>query len=678
MRKLFQRRPGRVLFAAAVTAFVFGLWSGTTLGKKSGKKQAGKTADAGVPQKKKKAIIWTCPMHPEVRLPSPGKCPKCGMTLVPAGQTEEAGPRRIVLSERAIKTAETATAKVERRYVEHEFRTVGAVAYDETRLAVVQAWVGGRIERLFVDYVGVPVNKGEHMFLMYSPEILVAEGELLQARRAFQAASPGTARQSADDVLTATREKLRLWGLTPAQIAAVEKRGRPADHILITAPLGGIVVKKHVVEGAYVKTGSPVYTIADLSHVWVLLDAYESDLPWVYYGQEAEFEAKAFPGRIFTGRVVFISPVVDPKTRTVKVRVNVANPRRQLKPDMFVHAVLRAKVDAAGEAVRPVPGGRFICPMHPEIVKDTAGKCDLCGMPLVPVEKMGLTGRDAGPPLILPATAPLLTGKRAVVYVQVPGRRKPTYEGRVVRLGPRAGDYYVVLAGLKEGETVVTKGSFKIDAAVQLEAKPGMMAVADDTETPAAPRPAALSAAFRGKWQAVLVAYLGLQKALSEGADKQAATAAAAFSAALKEAAVAPPRGPGRAVWIKEISALTAAAGTIAKAADLKERRKPFAALAGDLTKLAAAFGNPLAEPLFRAHCPMAFGGKGADWLQLGRKVRNPYYGPAMSGCGEIKGETPPAMPAPPAPPGPKAAAGIPNHANMKGMKPEKSKTPEK
>jgi len=211
--------------------------------------------------------------------------------------------------------------------------------------------------------------------------------------------------------------------------------------------------------------------------VWVYLDAYESDMMWIRYGQEVEFETEAYPGEVFAGTISFIDPVLNAKTRTVKLRVDVENPDGKLKPEMFVRAVVRAKVAQGGRVMDEAMAGKWICPMHPDVVKDGAGSCDICGMDLVTTESLGYVKVDAPKeaPLIIPASAPLITGKRAVVYVQLRDKEKPTYEGREVVLGPRAGDYYIVKSGLDEGEIVVTKGNFKIDSALQIRAKPSMM-----------------------------------------------------------------------------------------------------------------------------------------------------------------------------------------------------------
>lgn len=424
---------------------------------------------------------WTCSMHPQIRQPKPGKCPICFMDLIPVsvsgGEIEQ---RQISLSQEAVKLMELETSVVERKFVTAEIRMVGKIDYDETRVKNITAWVPGRIDRLYVDFTGITVSKGDHMVYLYSPQLISAQAELLQAAKAAENIKPDTSElinRSILATLEAAREKLRLLGLTQQQIVDIEKSAQPVDHITIYAPIGGLVIDKNAAEGMYVDTGTIIYTIADLSRLWVRLDAYESDLPWIRYGQEIEFTTQAYPGEIFTGTISFIDPVLNPNTRTVKLRVNVDNPDGKLKPEMFVRAIVRANVAQGGRVMDPQMSGKWICPMHPDIVKTKPAKCDICGMDLVTTESLGYVKVDipAEAPLVIPASAPLITGTRAVVYVQVSQTEKPTYQGREVVLGPRAGDYYIVESGLEEGEIVVIYGNFKIDSELQIQAKPSMM-----------------------------------------------------------------------------------------------------------------------------------------------------------------------------------------------------------
>jgi len=433
----------------------------------------------GVETTKQETQLWTCAMHPQIKLPKPGQCPICGMDLIPveSGEDDMEGLRELSVTEHSAKLMEIKTTPVERKFVTAEIRMVGKVDYNETRVSDISAWVPGRLDRLFVNYTGVPVRKGDHMVYLYSPELLSAQEELLQAIEAvknLRGSDVSMIREMSKATVDAARGKLRLWGLTSNQIAQIEKRGKANDHMTICSPSSGIVIHKHAQEGMYVKTGTKIYTIADLSQVWVRLDAYESDLIWLWYGHHVEFTTESYPGEVFKGTISFIDPILNEATRTVKVRVNVPNPEMKLKPGMFV----RAKVAGSGRVMDAALAGKWICPMHPEEVKGAAGKCAICEMPLVRTESLGYVSVDpekAEKPLVIPASAPLVTGKRAIVYVVVPNREKLTFEGREIVLGPRAGDYYLVRRGLKEGERVVTKGGFKIDAELQIRAKPSMM-----------------------------------------------------------------------------------------------------------------------------------------------------------------------------------------------------------
>lgn len=601
--------------------------------------------------------VWTCSMHPEVRRNEPGQCPKCGMDLIPASKEsdeDDLGPRQIAFSRASAALMDIETAPAERRFVTATVRMVGKVAYDETRLAYLTAWVPGRLDRLYVDYTGVSVRKGDHMVYMYSPELLSAQEELLAAKRAvaeLAASNVGIVRQTAEATVEAAREKLRLLGLLPEQIAELEARGQASDHLTIYAPVGGIVVHKNAQQGMYVQTGTRIYTIADLSVVWVMLDAYESDLAWLHYGQKVRFTSVAYPGETFAGTIAFIDPVLNEQTRTVKVRVNVPNAAGKLKPDMFVKAEVAAEVAAGGRVMAPDLAGKWICPMHPDVVANQTGACDICEMPLVMAESLGYVAADevAAMPLVIPASAPLVTGTRAVVYVAFPGRDRPTFEGREIELGPRAGDYYLVRGGLAEGERVVVRGNFKIDSAMQILAKPSMMSP-EGGAAPAghahgrmphaagpplpATAPAEVPQAFREQLAALCEAYLAAQQALAADGFAPAAQAVGQAREALAAIDMAPLPPEAHARWMPMQADLVRLLDRAGEAEDIKALRLAFGPLSQQVIAVVGRLGNPLTETLYQMHCPMAFNDQGADWLQKGQTVQNPYFGSAMLLCG--------------------------------------------
>jgi len=582
---------------------------------------------------------WTCSMHPQIHQPKPGKCPICFMDLIPASsEGGDIGPRQISFSTEAIKLMEIETTAVQRRLVTTEIRMVGKIAYDETRIKHITAWVPGRIDRLYVDFTGITVAKGDHMVYLYSPELLEDQRALLAAIAGAQNIRPGSsdfAERLKSSNVEAVRTRLRLRGLADQQIAEIEKAGEPLTHLTIYSPIGGVVIEKNATEGMYVNTGTLIYTVADLSKLWVKLDAYESDLSWIRYGQEVEFTTEAYPGEVFRGRVSFRDPVLNAKTRTVKIRVNIDNPDGKLKPEMFVRAVLRARVAQGGAVMDPDLAGKWICPMHPSVIKAQASNCDICGMDLVATESLyAAAGEPNEPPLVIPATVPLITGKRAVVYVRIPNAKKPTFEGREVVLGPRAGDYYLVKEGLSEGEIVVTNGNFKIDSALQIQAKPSMMSA----EAGRKQEVLEVSDKFREQLWGVVEKYLSLQNALA-GDDKDGAARAAGEALdALSAVDMTLLSGDAHNVWMSSSPEMKTALNKIKQAQAIEPMREGFEKLSNELIATAERFGTYKVKALYKFHCPMAFNNKGADWLQTDRDTRNPYFGAAMPKCGQVVG----------------------------------------
>ncbi|MEK9862238.1 MAG: efflux RND transporter periplasmic adaptor subunit [Verrucomicrobiota bacterium] len=578
-------------------------------------------------------------MHPNIQQPSQGSCPQCGMDLIPVreGEGPAVGARQIHLSERARQLAEVATSPVERKHVETELRMLGRVTFDETRLSHVTTRVAGRLDRLFVDYTGVKVNQGDHLVTLYSPDLLEAQEELLTTQSTIhQLGSSVTPylRQSALESFQAAREKLLLWGLSETQVASVLERGSAEDHITLHSPSQGVVVQKDAMEGMYVQTGSKIYTIADLSHLWVELEAYESDLPWLHYGQSVRFTSEAFPGETFEGQIAFIDPVLDARTRTVRVRVNLINTESKLKPDMFVRAIVRAKIAKGGQVMDPGLAGKWISPMHPEIIKDEPGSCDICGMDLVSAQSLGYAeATQDTAPLVIPASAPLITGKRAVVYLDM---GDGIYEGRDIILGPRAGDHYLVERGLKEGDRVVTRGNFKIDSAIQILAKPSMMNPGEDSLS-ALPIFKA-SDAFLDQLNLVTEAYLPVQHALSHDAIEGLDALVGVLHATIDALPSPSNEEEQLSSWHSLQASLHKAASEMTdSSSDIAKVRESFSPLSRALSQVLAQWGSSFSSELYLLHCPMAFKGQGADWIQTHQAVENPYFGDRMFACGEVK-----------------------------------------
>jgi len=376
------------------------------------------------------------------------------------------------------------------------------------------------------------------------------------------------------------------------------------------------------------------------------MDAYESQLPWLHYGQNVEFTSDSFPGETFYGRISFIDPVLSEKTRTVRVRLEVPNKDGRLKPGMFVHAIARGKMNENGVIFDTELSGKWISPMHPEIIRDKPGVCPICGMKLVPVEDVGFIRptKESQPPLVIPVTAALVTGKRAVVYIQLPDKEKPTFEGRVVTLGPRAGDFYIVKKGLSVGEEVVTKGNFKIDSSMQIAAMPSMMSEDQITNGQSSgdknsrrAKQYDVDTSFLDLLTAVYSSYFELQKALvnddldgfkKELPGMQSAVSAIEASGLSGEALTAAEHAIGH---------LTFSNDDMKALKDLDSARGLFGRFSEGMIEIDQQFGHTSDDSHFVDFCPMAFDGKGALWLSSEEEINNPYLGQEMPGCGEVR-----------------------------------------
>ncbi len=552
--------------------------------------------------------IWTCSMHPQIRSNEPGKCPICGMDLIPVNSSkEEVAYNQLKLSETAIKLAEIRTSKVERKTAAKVIRLSGKVEYNETNVANLTSRIPGRIDNIYVNYTGTEIKKGNRMVNLYSPELITAQQELLQSLKSYKNAPTEQLKKVAYDTVKASREKLILWGLTKKQIKEFENRGKTVHHIVIYSPMDGIVIEKKAFEGMYVKTGTKLYTIADLSDLWVKLDAYESEISWIRLGQTVEFETESYPGEIFSGKISFIDPVINPKTRTVKVRVNVKNQGGKLKPDMFVRAKVFAKT------------GRFM-------------------------------SNGESVPLVIPSTAPLVTGKRAVVYVKVKGKAG-VFEGRNVLLGPLSNGYYIVRKGLAEGEEVVVNGAFKIDSDLQIQAKPSMMnptgggpapvhnhgssgvkQIGEKTGHSKSLTDLKIPGKFRESVDNLAGIYFLIKENLSSDKFTEAKISGKDFLKNLKKVNMKLLSGTSHILWMNTGDKLNKTFTDFITREDIESARDSFAALSDSVKEMLIKFGTGN-QKIFLFHCPMALGGKGAYWMQKDKETRNPFFGSKMISC---------------------------------------------
>lgn len=642
-----------VAIGAAILVFAVGIGVGRLTGSEAG---GGASASGAAGGPDGAVLFWTCSMHPQIKLPKFGQCPICFMDLTPvrAGESS-AGGGRIGLSERARRLARVETAAVELRELTHTVELVGKVAADETRITYISSYIPGRLDRLYVNFTGGFVRRGDHLAEIYSPQLLVAQREYLMAyESARRSAGSASAPSGAQPMLDAARTRLELWGVPKDQIRELERRREPSDHMRIDAPQEGWVLERAAYEGMYVETGVRLFSLVDLRHVWVFLAAYEQDLSLLRAGQTVTFEAEAHPGRAFSGTIAYIDPTLSESTRTVRVRVNVPNADLALKPGMFVRAGVHVRIGERGQVVGPDLAGKWVCYMHPDVIKSEAGSCDVCGMDLVTAESLGMAGGPAVSPdaLAIPRSAVLLTGRRAIVYVHTaPGAGDDAtsegeweFEPREIEIGPRVGEFYVVLDGLHAGERVVVHGAAQIDSAVQIQGKPSMMQP-EDAAPGGGERFASHwieGAAYHPSLAAVTAAYLELTRALAAD-DLAAGRSALDRLRTAVDGVSADGLAPAAAAELMtRVASLKAAAASTQPAGgggpDIEAIRVGLPKTTEAMYRLLRSFGHTREAPIVRAFCPMAFDDKGAEWLQAGDEIANPYFGATMLRCGEIRG----------------------------------------
>ncbi|MFZ2949178.1 MAG: efflux RND transporter periplasmic adaptor subunit [Desulfuromonadaceae bacterium] len=375
--------------------------------------------------------LYTCSMHPFIIKDKPGTCPICGMELIKkidgatdgAAQTPEQKQQagmlgHVSLSPTQRVMANVATVPAKQTTLDKEINAVGIVQYDQSRQAKVTAWIAGRIDKLNVTTVGAYVSKDKPVAEVYSPDLLATQQEYLLAvksRDQLKNSPIPSISQNGDGLVASAKQRLMLFGVKESQIADLEKAGKPNIRLPIYTPQSGVVIEKMVQQGQYVNTGDPLFNIVDLSTVWVEVEVYENEFTNIHIGQRVEIRSQSYPGRPFIGRISFIYPFLDPKTRTVKARVEMPNPGMKLKPDMFVNAIIKVPLGSA---------------------------------------------------IVVPVTAVMDTGKRQVVWVETsPGM----FEPRDVQAGQQTDDRIQILSGLKSGDKVAVSGGYLIDSESQLK-----------------------------------------------------------------------------------------------------------------------------------------------------------------------------------------------------------------
>ena len=507
------------------------------------------------------SVTYTCSMHPQITQDAPGSCPICGMALIEKDQnTSGTDPSTLSFTEEALSLMKVETFSVGQSVGQATSKELsGRIQVDETTVFDQTAKYSGRVERLLVHSNGEMIRKGQKIAEIFSPEIYKAQKELLIA---------AGSKSSQPQYYQAVLEKLRIMKFSDQWIDALESRGESQASFDLVAEIGGTLIDLAVSEDDAVKKGQLLYTSADLSSVWAQLDGHENDLERISVGQRVLLKSPNLLTFRSEGAISFIDQVINDKTRTYNIRVEVSNESGVLKPGMFVQATLE------------------------------------------PRESNGLQ---------IPTSAVLWTGKRSLVYVQI---TSSSFELREVEVGQEDSEFYTVLSGLSEGESVVVDGAFQIDASAQLRGLESMMSYkAEDEENTES-----FSVLDDSMMRALVVPYLKLKDELVRSDVKTSSALAKEMLVLLSDKKYAFSR-----------SNLKTLLGSLQETDDIEEQREFFRLISNEMIQWASSTQS-VSNKLYVQFCPMANNNKGAKWLSSEEQIRNPFYGDAMLTCGSVIG----------------------------------------
>ncbi|MEN3322210.1 efflux RND transporter periplasmic adaptor subunit [Mariniflexile soesokkakense] len=544
--------------------------------------------------------MWTCSMHPQIMQPESGDCPICGMDLIPA-ETSADGlvADQFKLTENAMALANIETTVVGNSVAnDNTIKLSGKIVENEEANAVQVSYFSGRIERLHVNFTGENVRKGQLLATIYSPELYAAQQELITAI---------SLKESQPALYKAVRSKLKLWKLSENQINQIEASGKVQENVPVYATVSGTVTEKLVEQGDYIKQGQPLLKIANLKTVWANFDVYENQINLFKKGQEISITTNAYPNKEFKAKVDFIDPILDTKTRVVKLRAVIGNENDVFKPGMFVEG------------------------------------------------KIQTTTSTSEQPLVIPTSAVLWTGKRSIVYSKVKGS-EPIFEMKEIELGAKIGDNYQVTNGLRNGDEIVTNGAFTVDAAAQLQGKKSMMNQKGGKTTTgheghhrmeeAMPTKESNHAnvngrikvpnGFQNQLKEVFISYIDLKDGLAKDNSKEVVKQSRILLTELGKIDMKLLKdNNAHSHWMSLEKELKLSANSIIATTDLEEQRSHFKHLSTHLGSVILRFG--INEKVYNQFCPMADDNKGAYWLSKEEKVINPYFGASMISCGEVK-----------------------------------------
>ena len=515
--------------------------------------------------------IWTCSMHPQIRQNEPGDCPICGMDLIPASQGSSDNEIGFQMTADAIKLANIQTTIIGNADANEgaTLKLNGKIQANETKSASLVTHIPGRIEKLYVSYTGEQVNKGQKIATIYSPELITAQKELLEAKK-IQDISPG--------LLTAAKNKLKYWKIGEQVIQDILTSGTIRENFNIYADHSGVVNQKRVSVGDYRSTGEVLFDVQNLYSLWALFDVYENDLSQVKTGRNIYFTTPSALNKRFKAKITFVNPVIDPNTRAATIRAEVSNTTGKLKPEMFITGELQ-----------------------------TSKKSDN---------------------LTVPKSAVLWTGQRSVVYVKIPDTDIPSFEYREIEIADATASGYAVVSGLAYGEEVVTNGAFVIDASAQLNNQVSMMNknvmaknavhsnhLPDYTNT--------TPQIFKEQLTAIASTYLLLKDALVASDQQKAAENVNDILDNTEKVDMSLVKDKAHIYWMEQLKAIQAHGKKIGESEDIEEQRKQFDFLSQALIKSLKVFGVE-GDTFYVQHCPMANDNDGAAWLSKHEKILNP------------------------------------------------------
>lgn len=543
-----------------------------------------------------KEEIWTCSMHPQIRQNEPGDCPICGMDLIPISEdANQDNATQLVMTKEAVKLAQVETTVVGNLSAatsmdkpQKEIFLTGKVQMDARTDATQVAHMSGRLEELLVAFEGEQVRKNQKIAVLYAPELVSAQKELLEAIKL---------KNEYPALYEAARQKILQWKLPLSTIKEIEESGQIQREVAIYAERSGILTRRYVEEGDYVKQGSPLFDIMDLNRVWVLFDVHEKDLKWIKKGTTIEFNIEAMPQKTYRSKITFIDPIINPNTRVAAARVELNNRSGMLKPEMFAKGIVR---------VNPLPS------------------------------------KDVSSPIVVPKTAVLWTGKRSVIYVKNPEVDVPTFEFREVELGADLGEHFIIKEGVSDGEEIVVNGAFRIDAAAQLSNKNSMMnrlvrvkeTALREHQLPNYQKE--VSDEFKRLWTELIKSYLVLKNALVASDFDKAQQASEVVAKKMEHIDMSLLEGKAHLFLMEKMPSIEKSLETLHLAKSIDAQRAAFATLSDELIPLVKVFGITEGT-FFVQYCPMALDDKGANWLSQEEGIQNPYFGDKMLRCGSIE-----------------------------------------